>query len=185
MRIIPVVLACVIAVGTAAGAQDKPPRPSEAPELVPVKVQIVLTRLKGDKKISSLPYQIGVTANDGLKTSLRMGIEVPVMTTVLQGQAAPSWNYRSVGTNIDCRADSVSGGAIKLSITVSDSSIHLESQAGTAAKGPVAGEVPAFRTFNATFTVLMRDGQTTQYTSAVDPVNGEVMKIDVTLNVMK
>ena len=29
------------------------------------------------------------------------------------------------------------------------------------------------------------DEQTTQYTSATDPVTGELMKIDVTLNVMK
>ena len=45
--------------------------------------------------------------------------------------------------------------------------------------------MPAFRSFKSNFTVLLRDGQTTQYTSAVDPVSGEVMKIDVTLNVIK
>jgi len=41
------------------------------------------------------------------------------------------------------------------------------------------------RSFNSSFQVLLRDGQTNQYTSATDPVTGEVTKIDVTLNVLK
>lgn len=206
MRTVCSVLACVFAVGIAGVAQQKPqptstPQktieapvaspPSEAPKpLVPLKVQILLTRFKGEKKVSSLPYLLGVTANDGMRTSLRMGVDVPVMTTTFKGPDSipqpASWSYRSVGTNIDCRADSVLTEVYKLQITVADSSIHLEpSQAATAERRAVAADVPAFRSFNSTFTVLMRDGQTTQYTSAVDPVNGEVMKIDVTLTVIK
>ena len=46
-------------------------------------------------------------------------------------------------------------------------------------------DVPSFRNFNSAFTALLRDGQTMQYTSATDPVSGEVMKIDVTAAVMK
>jgi hypothetical protein len=45
--------------------------------------------------------------------------------------------------------------------------------------------VPAFRAFNATFSMLLRDGQTMQYASATDSVSGEVVKIDVSLNVLK
>jgi hypothetical protein len=209
MRIIPVVLTCALSAGSVvaqqkpqATTQERPATPSanttlnpfheQTKPLVPVKVQIVLTRLKGEKKISSLPYQLGVTANDGQKTSLRMGVDVPVVSTVFRGGGGDnasipqtSWNYRNVGTNIDCRADSVTNDVIKLSITVTDSTIHLESLRAPGEKSAVASDVPAFRSFNSTFTVLMRDGQTTQHTSAVDPVNGEVMKIDVTLNVVK
>jgi hypothetical protein len=32
---------------------------------------------------------------------------------------------------------------------------------------------------------MLRDGQSTQYTAATDPVSGEVLKIDVTLTVVK
>jgi hypothetical protein len=45
--------------------------------------------------------------------------------------------------------------------------------------------MPMFRSFNSSFQALLRDGQTTQYVSATDPVSGEVMKIDVTLNLLK
>jgi hypothetical protein len=42
-----------------------------------------------------------------------------------------------------------------------------------------------FRSFRASFVPLLRDGQTVQYTAATDPVSGEVVKIDVTVTVLK
>lgn len=198
MKTVATVLACVFLVGTATLAQQKPQpssspqekpsatsaAPSEGPKpLVPLKVQIVLSRFKGEKKIGSLPYMLGVTANEpGGKTSLRMGIHVPVQTGNM------GYNYREVGSNIDCVAHSSAGDSFKLNIVVEDSSIHLDmpkqgEPANSSSK--TAAEVPAFRSFKSNFTILLRDGQTTQYTSAVDPISGEVMKIDVTLNVMK
>jgi hypothetical protein len=79
--------------------------------------------------------------------------------------------------------DEKAPGVFQLTVTVSDSSVALDTQ-----KRPATGvvpDIPSFRSFNSSFTALLRDGQTVQYTSATDPVTGEVMKIDVTLNVMK
>ena len=192
MRTISVVLACIVSSGILARAQqpasapqENPPAPSAAPSekpqpLVPLKVQILLSRFKGDKKIGSLPYVLGIAANDRTTASLRMGIEVPI----------GSGRYRSVGTNIDCHAQSLPGDLYRLAITVEDSSVlpeQTEAAAPDKAAGavPVQREMPPFRSFKSTFTAVLRDGQTTQYTSAVDPISGEVMKIDVTLNVAK
>ena len=145
---------------------------------VPLRVQIVLSRLQGDKKLSSLPFVLGVVSNS-MKTNVRMGVEVPI------GFGA-SYSYRSVGTNIDCGAETLSDALYRLIITVDDSSIQLNAGPGSSAgQSPVTKDVPSFRSFKASFAVLLRDGQSTQYTSATDPVSGEVMKIDVGLNVMK
>lgn len=196
MRTVAPVLAFIIAVGSTALAQDKPQppaaqsatgsekpatasRPSEAPRpVVPLKVQIVLSRFKGEKKIASLPYMLSLLSND--RTNLRMGIDVPVST----GQM-PGASYRSVGTNIDCIAGVAPGDAFKLNITVEDSSIHLDKNTAGAADAGVAQSMPAFRTFKSNLTLALRDGQSGQYTSAVDPISGETLKIDVTLNVVK
>jgi hypothetical protein len=163
-----------------APAQEKTPtlavRPPERPT-VPLRVQIVLSRLKGEKKIASLPYTLSLTSND--RTNLRMGIDVPVQTGGV-GHA-----YRSVGTNIDCIANVATGDAYKLNITVEDSSIHLEPKGTESPATGVAQDVPAFRTFKSSFGIVLRDGQSGQFTSAVDPISGEVLKIDVTLNVVK
>ena len=67
-------------------------------------------------------------------------------------------------------------------MTVTDSSVQLDTTDRGKALVP---NVPMFRSFNSSFQVLLRDGQTTQYTSATDPVSGEMTKIDVTLNVLK
>ena len=50
---------------------------------------------------------------------------------------------------------------------------------------PAGSTAPAFRTFTANFIIVLRDGQTAQYTSASDTASGEVLKVDATLTVLK
>ena len=50
---------------------------------------------------------------------------------------------------------------------------------------PMAPDVPAFRSFKGTNSLLLKDGQTRQYTVATDRVTGEVLKVDVSLKVLK
>jgi hypothetical protein len=172
----------------------KPAAPQMGPA-VALKVTVVLSRYQGEKRISSMPYVMGVVAKDhknAPKTTLRMGVDVPVVQTVFGGggdKSIPqsSYTYRNVGTNIDCTAflDEPSPGFFQLLLTVSDTSVGI----GSASKQPgapaVMADVPTFRSFNSSFVALLRDGQTMQYTSATDPLSGEVMKIDVSLALMK
>ncbi len=44
---------------------------------------------------------------------------------------------------------------------------------------------PVIRTFRTSLKLLMRDGQTVQSTMATDPVSGRVLKVDITLSVVK
>ena len=199
MRTLFIVLAAAVALASSGNAQQKPQPvtpaqekpaaaagpPEAAKQLVPLKVQLVLSRFKGEKKVSSLPYVLGVAANDRAWTNLRMGIEVPIAR---KGESTPATgiSYRSVGTNIDCQAESISEGSYKLAIRVEDTSVLLEGSSKEASETTgIVGDMPAFRSFKSNFTVVLRDAQTTQYASAVDPVSGEVMKIDITLNVIK
>jgi hypothetical protein len=188
-KMLPIPLAAVAllaAVASIAAAQDKPaPPPKRNP--VPVNVQVVISRYQGDKKISSMPYTLLVTAN-GRPTSLRMGAKVPVSQMMFsQGkdmpgpQAAPV-SYHDVGTNIDCDAGTAEDGRFVLNITVSDSSVYGEDDKSLTAKMP--GN-PTFKSFTLTNSAVLRDGQSTQFTAATDKVNGEVTKIDVTLTVVK
>ncbi len=178
-------------------AAEKPAAtPRRTPAPVPLKVTVLLSRYQGEKRLSSMPYIVGVMASGwgaGPKSTLRMGVDVPVTTTVFSsadGKSAPasSYNYRSVGTNIDCGAtfDETVPGVFQLALTISDSSLGLDSKrVGTGGGAQLVPDVPSFRNFNSSFTALLRDGQTMQYTSATDPVTGELMKIDVSLALMK
>lgn len=174
--------ACLsIALAATAVAQEKPPRKLPTP----LKLQVVYSRYQNEKKISSVPYLLAVNADDG-PTLLRMGIEVPIQTGTKGGEAVTQ--YRNVGTNIDCSAESLDEGRYKLRCTFEQSSVYSagadRSAAGSAAEVPL-GNTPAFRTFKSSTNLLLRDGQSTQYTVAADPVSGEVLKIDVTLNVVR
>ena len=177
-----VVIAALVAPGVAA-AQEKPS------PLVPLKVQLVISRSSGEKKISSMPYTLWVTANDSRNrtTSLRMGVEVPVPSIVVPKDGAPTTNfhYRPVGTNIDCSA-TTEGGLFKVAITLNDSSVQFDanSPAPRPTSTAVAG-APSFRSFSSNFSILLKDGQSATYTSATDPVSGETLKVDVTLTVLK
>ena len=155
----------------------------EKSTLVPLKVQLVVSRHAADKKISSLPYTLWVTANGKYTTSVRMGVEVPITTSVMskEGVTTPSYSYRPVGTNIDCNATSQTDGSFVLEIKLNDSSVSFDSKdAGPALKG-----IPAFRNFTSNFSIVVKDGQTAQYASATDPVSGETLKVDVTVTVLK
>lgn len=191
--------ACVLAItamASVAQAQDKP-APAQATTdprapgtLTPLRVQFVVSRFVGEKKIGSLPYTLWVTANESNRTRVRMGVEVPVPTTVFTGGSDKnvplrSYNYRSVGTNIDCSASSGPSGTYKLFIVLSDSSIQFDPKDASRPSATTVADAPAFRNFSSEFTILLRDGQSAQYSSATDPVSGEVLKVDVTLNVLK
>ena len=66
---------------------SQPPGGRKTPAPVPLKVTVVLSRFQGDKRISSMPYILGVMASGwgpGPKTTLRMGVEVPVAVTGLR-----------------------------------------------------------------------------------------------------
>lgn len=168
------VLIVALAAPPVAVAQDK--------ALVPLKVQLVVSRHNGDKKISSLPYTLWVSANGRITTSIRMGVQVPIVSTMItkEGQV-PSYSYRDVGTNIDCLAQSQADGFYVLEIKLNDSSVSFEPKES----GPTLRGIPAFRNFTSNFNIVLKDGQTAQYASATDPVSGETVKVDVTLNVLK
>jgi hypothetical protein len=146
----------------------------------------------GEKKTSSVPYMLGVLTNSQ-KTSLRMGVQVPVVATVFgaksEGGAASipqsSYTYRDVGTNIDCQAQDVGSGMFNLVITVEDSTVQLDRSPDSSDEKKIRGDIPSFRSFRASFAILLRDGQTMQYASATDPLSGEVMRIDVALSLAK
>ena len=182
------VLSSLLLPAVPARAQD--PRSELRNRQVPLRVQVVLSRYQGEKKISSMPYTLSVVTNQA-KTSMRMGVDVPIPATVFSSSTDPkstqttpvtSYNYRSVGTNIDCSAVLPEENLYRLELAVQDSSVMIvDKEMGTAGKV----NAPSVRHFQSSFSVLLRDGQTMQHTAATDPVSGEVLRVDVTLNVLK
>lgn len=144
----------------------------------------MVNRYQGDKRVSSLPYSLAVNANDRTVSSLRMGARVPVVGT--PPGSAPNTpvlvNYENVGTNIDCFAHTTEDGRFQVNLTIEDSSVYQNVEGAVA---PTAAGRPVMRSFRSANTLVLRDGQARQFSAATDRVNGEVVRIEVTLRVVK
>ena len=201
---LPITILSALLATTSAHAQNAKPAPAPAPAqpapapapivqndafknnalgpLVPLDVLVMVNRYQGEKRVSSLPYSLAVNANDRTVSSLRMGARVPVPS----GTAQPGFrqvNYEQIGTNIDCFARTMDDGRFQVNLIIEDSSIYENPP--NAVKPSTDDSSPVFRSFKSTNTLVLRDGQTRQFTAATDRVNGEVVRIEVTLRVVK
>jgi hypothetical protein len=195
-------------------AQSSTPQPEKRPvTMTPVKVDVVISRHQGDKKVASLPFAMWLTMSSSgtpAMQSVRVGVDVPIgATTVTTGesnntgpratptgatttsQATTKTEYRYVGTQIDCRASMGNSmgnspaeeGKVWIYVNVSDSSVYTGDSDPKAALK--VSDPMAFRSFTMTNSMLMRDGQTVQFATATDKVTGETIRVDVTLSVVK
>jgi hypothetical protein len=193
------------AAGSAAqGQQEKSPPPPPPPRedvvtmsVMPLKITVVFSEYDGEKKISSLPYVLNHNATRGnSRTSLRMGLRVPIVANsaaTAAGVAPPQVQYHNVGTDIDCLVTNREG-LYQLHLELRRSSVYSPEvvpgrTAGAANENTVdmyaARLNPVIREFSGAVDALLRDGQTVQTTMATDPVSGRVLRVDVTLNVIK
>jgi len=192
------VIAMLAAAGTLSDAVAQEPaqpvlqmKPPPAP-ITALMFDVTLSRDLGEKRLSSTPYSISVTP--GYRSSLRMGGDVPVPSTTFTpavkddgketkpAQTVSSYGYRTVGTFVDLTAEAANDGQFRVSLTIDDSSLYPPDLSPATAKTLGA---PAFRNFKSNNTVMLRDGQSLEYTAATDRLTGEVVRITVRLRVVK
>jgi hypothetical protein len=179
----------------APGARPTPPPYS-------TKVDVVIERYQGDKKIASMPFMVRTTNGTG---SVRVGVDVPIgSTTQTKGSSGPGTNrsdttsvpeYRNVGTSIDAWvAAQGDDGRYEVRVTVSDASIYDPDAArraalvarGLAPARPAQSlEASAFHTFTSQNSLRLRDGETAEFVSATDKITGDIVRVMVTLNIVK
>jgi Flp pilus assembly secretin CpaC len=168
----------------AAAKQPEAPKADKPAERRPgatLRVQLVISRFDGEKKVASLPYTLTVMAG-GHSARMRLGVDTPIPITQIAsadgGKPTASYQYRNVGTNLDCSARDLGDGRYQLQVSVENSS----TVGGT---DQTREGMPLFRRFDTSLDPVLRDGQSMQVIASTDPVSGEVMKIDVTLSVVK
>lgn len=144
-----------------------------------LRMQLVVSRYEGEKKLGSLPYVFVVTPNMASQMHIRFGVDVPVPSPNFAANGAAPVEYRNMGTNIDCfNVRDLTGGRYQFDFNVQNSAV-LPGQDSTKDARPL------FRRFDSSFTAVLRDGQSMQTIASTNPVTGEVVKIDVTLNVLR
>jgi hypothetical protein len=151
-----------------------------------LRLDIVLSEYDGTKEVNNLPYTLFLdsTPHGTRPRSVRMGLKVPIVVST--SGTSQQVQYQDMGTNIDARATTIGDGLYDLDMSVERSSLYSANQAtdGTG-RIPQVGGAPVVRSFQSSFDIGLRDGQTEQGPSATDPFNGHVLKITVTLHVLK
>ena len=154
------------------------PEPEKGPV---VKVQVVLSRYEqqptGERKTSSLPFTMLATSN-GDKVSVRTGTQVPIAT-----QGGGNFQYVDVGSNVDCTVKTAANGRFNIILSIQDRSA-LEKPAFVGS-GANATAQPVLRNFQYTNSILLKDGESKQFVAASDKGSGDIVKLDVTINVEK
>src|SRR5580765_190019 len=103
-----------------AASQDAKPSAS-----TPLKVQVVLSRYEGEKKLASMPYTLLVNAGErDNRATLRMGVSLPIPLPDKSG----SFTFHDVGTNMDCVATIADGGRFHITLSVNHTAVY-ESEA--------------------------------------------------------
>lgn len=177
---------------------------SEKQPGTPLKLLVVISEFEGEKKIASLPYTLyTLTAGPagpfhpvgGPRESMRYQLRVPIVTGTFSGASDKAnsmvntqWTYQDVGTDIDYAAFTVGADSYELAFTVDRSWASVPSSSGQETpSGQVSLSMghPMLPHFRNSFVVILRNGQTAEGASATDPVTGHVLKVDVTLTVLK
>lgn len=161
---------------------------------VPLKLEVVLADYDGTKKVSSLPYTIPLVANGNKLgdpySRVRIGVRVPVGTTTKSGEN--SLQYTDVGTSIDARAATTDDGRYEVLLMVDRTSLYVPSHEDGKLVGKdwsegeaPPGNEPLLRQYRGSVDLFLHEGQATEAAVATDPLTGHVLKVEVTLNVVK
>lgn len=200
MRLSPIHVASLLLLGLltpACRAQDKPKqedKPKSEVSTTPVKVTVVFSEYDGDQKTKSLPYTIYINAPDASElqppwAKVRVGSRVPVYTG--GGGNTGNMTYLDVGTNIDALAAHTPGGhfLLRLNLERSWAEGHtlIPLQRPPEQMDPHAGsfQEPIIGSFRSELDLKLREGQTLESTVATNPISGKVMKVDVSVSVVK
>jgi hypothetical protein len=165
-------IACSL-VSTGYAQQTAGPKPPDQLAAVPpaFKLTVVLSRVNGEKRVANLPFVLILTSSD--RSSVQMSSQVP-MPTLVEGKNG--YTYQSVGTNITASVSLREGGAYLVNLTVNDSQVLSDSNGA----GP-----GRLQSFTVQTPLVLRDAGSIQFNAATDKTTGDVVKVDVTLNVIK
>lgn len=148
----------------------------------PVRLQVVLSRYEGEKKTASMPNTLWANVPNDPKEDTQaysvIGVQVPIHVVANNTTTVA---YKDVGNRIDCKVATQPDNRFLLRCHIGQETVDRTDGGGQAGNSPG----PILRAFSTRFSMVLRDGQTVQPTSVTDPISGEVLKIDVTLNVVK
>jgi hypothetical protein len=167
--------AALVLAGVGAGAQAPAPKDAPGPgeSLGPrLRVRFVETRERGQTKTATPPSTLTLHAGDK-GGSLFVGTQVALRTSDKAGVI-----FKNAGFDARVRAEALPDGRYRLDTTLERAKL-LEGEGGGATS---AGANPIFQVLKGASKLVLRAGETVAFASAVDPLTGEEVRVDVALD---
>ena len=139
-----------------------------------LRVEFRATRQRGEKTTAIRPCVVTLHA-DAQGASVFVGPQV-TMTTSDQGTL--TMVFKNAGIEAQASAKTLPDGRYRLDAKFEDSSALV---AGGGAAASTVVDNPIFRIVRGESQLTLREGETVPFTSVVDPVTGEVVRVDVTV----
>ena len=157
-----------------AWAQEAPPKAPEAtkPPGRRLHVQFQETRLRGESTTATRTTRLALHA-DAEGASVSVGSQVPISVA---GKEATTTLIKSVGIEGRAKVGTLADGRYRLEAHFEESSV-LEATGGAAAAA--SGDNPILLVVRGESTLVLREGETVPFASAVDPVTSEAVRVDV------
>jgi Flp pilus assembly secretin CpaC len=166
-------IAALLAVATGGAQELKEAAPSGSETVGPrLRVRFVATRQRGEKTTTTPTVLLLHPGEKG--ASVFVGTQVALRTT---DKGAPTVVFKNAGVQVRVTAHVEPDGRYRLDASFEEGAI-LEAGGSTAARG----DNPVLRVVRSESRLVMRAGETIPFADAVDPVTGDVVRIEVALD---
>lgn len=174
-------VAILAAVGASAVAQEpKDAKPAAVEENAGpnLRVRFLETRQKGGKTTAGKP-SILLLNPGGEAARVFVGTQVALRTS---DKGASTVIFKNAGVSAEVSAQARADGRYRLEASFEESSMLAGSGADTPSSN---GGNPILQVVKGRSVLVLREGETVPFASAVDPVTGEVVRVDVAIDVPK
>jgi hypothetical protein len=167
--------ATLLAVLAPAWAQEAPAKAPGAtkPPGKRLRVQFQETRVRGESTTATRATMLALHA-DAEAANISVGSQVPISVA---GREATTTLMKNVGVQGRAKVETLPDGRYRLSAHFEESSL-LPPGGGAVV---TSGDNPILLVVRGESTLVLREGETVPFASAVDPVTGEVVRVDVTV----
>lgn len=133
------------------------------------------TRRRGDSETASRACTVALHADAG---GARLFVGTQEIITVHE-QEASTRLFKNAGMTAEVTAATLADGRYRLDARFEESSVLTSGEDSSA---PAPGENPILKIVRGKSQVTLREGETVPLASAVDPVTGELVRVDLTVN---
>jgi hypothetical protein len=170
-------MAALLATGTGTVAQPakevKPAGVEETPG-TRLRVRFLETRQLGDRTATVQLALLTLHAGDK-PASIFVGTQVALRTS---DKGTPTVTFKNAGVQAEVKAQALPGSRYRLEASFEEASVL----AGTGGAGTSNEGNPALQVLKGESRIVLREGETVPFASAVDPVTGEVVRVDVAVD---